>query len=343
MAKRATIADVAEAAGVSVATVDRVLNGRFKVREGTAQRVYEAALQVGYYAANVIGSRLQHHLPQYRLGVLLQRPNQPFYQQLANTLAEHARQSSTCRIVLEIEFLDSQIPSEVAARLRQMGQRVQAVAITTIEHATINGVVSELKGRNVPVFSLLSDIAPGIREGYVGVDNRKAGRTAAWLISRMARGAGKVGIFVGSHRFWGHEMREIGFRTYFREHAPQFEVIDTLLNLEARQITHEATLELLGRYPDLVGFYVAGGGMEGAISALREEQRAGQLIVVCNELTPDSRSALADGTLTMVIATPVADLSRELLAQMVKAVENGVGSTTGQGILPFVVYTSENI
>ena len=49
-----------------------------------------------------------------------------------------------------------------------------------------------------------------------------------------------------------------------------------MVNLETRHITHEATLDLLQRYPDLVGFYVAGGGMEGAIAALREENMAGR-------------------------------------------------------------------
>ena len=39
--------------------------------------------------------------------------------------------------------------------------------------------------------------------------------------------------------------------------------------------------------------------MEGAISAVREEGLAGKLVVVVNELTPDSRSALADDVVTM--------------------------------------------
>ena len=86
-----------------------------------------------------------------------------------------------------------------------------------------------------------------------------------------------------------------------------------MVNLEARRIAHEATLDLLQRYPDLAGFYVAGGGMEGAISALREEDMAGRMTVVCNELTPESRAALADNIVTMVIATPIERLSRELV------------------------------
>lgn len=342
MAKRITIADVARAAGVSVATVDRVMNKRHAVREVTAKKVYEAATSIGYHAANVIGARLQQDLPLYRVGILLQRPHQTFYQTLARTLEQQAQLQTHCRLIVDIEFLDSQVPSQVAQRLRTLGQRVQALAIATIDHASITAVVEELRLRGVPVFSLLSDMAYGARAGYIGVDNRKAGRLAAWLISKMTKKtSGKVALFVGSHRFLGHEMRELGFRTYFREHAPEFEVIDTLLNLEELTLTHEATLDLLAYYPDLVGFYVAGGGMEGAIAALREEQKAGQLIVVCNELTADSRDALLDETITMVIATPLIELAQTLYTQMANALEGQAPSS--QSLLAFEIYTSENL
>ena len=56
--KRATISDLSREAGVSVATVDRVLNGRLKVREETARKVHEAARRIGYHGANAIHSRI---------------------------------------------------------------------------------------------------------------------------------------------------------------------------------------------------------------------------------------------------------------------------------------------
>ena len=55
---RPTIIDLAKAAGVSTATVDRVLNGRHNVREETVRRVHEAAEAIGYHGANVIRYRL---------------------------------------------------------------------------------------------------------------------------------------------------------------------------------------------------------------------------------------------------------------------------------------------
>lgn len=150
-------------------------------------------------------------------------------------------------------------------------------------------------------------------------------------------------IGVGSHRFHGHELREIGFRSYFREAALEFELLETLVNLETRQITNEATLSLLARHPGLVGIYVAGGGMEGAIAALRDEGRAGALAVVVNEITPESRAGLADQVVTLAVATPLPALCRELVALMVHAIRHGPAEAPGQTFLPFDLWTPESI
>ncbi|MDW6026056.1 LacI family DNA-binding transcriptional regulator [Mesorhizobium sp. BAC0120] len=343
MARRPTISDLARSSGVSVATVDRVLNGRLPVREETARRVYEAAQAIGYHATVAIGQRLQVGLPQYRLGFILQRPDHYFYQSFARELESAVKAAGTFRGTAQVEFLESQTPPEIAAKLRQVGTRCGAVAMVAIDHPTVTSAVAELKEKGVPVFALLSDFAADVRENYLGINNRKAGRTAAWLIARSAAKPGKIAVFVGSHRFHGHEMREIGFRSYFRECAPEFEMIETLVNLEEPRIAYEATLDLLQRSPDLCGLYVAGGGIEGVIDALREEEAAGKLTMVCSTMSPQSREALADDIVTMVIAEPIERLSRELVAQMVQSIEHGPAETSGQTFLPFDIHVSENI
>ena len=70
---------------------------------------------------------------------------------------------------------------------------------------------------------------------------------------------------------------------------------------------------------------------------------AGRMTVVCNELTPDSRAALADNIVTAVIATPIERLSRELVAQMAQAIEARGTGAPGQIFLPFDLFISENI
>ena len=110
-----------KAAGVSVATVDRVLNGRLPVREETARRVYEAANAIGYHAAGLIRQRLQQDLPQYRLGFILQRPNQAFYQAFAREIGTRGQCAAPISAASpQIEFLQSQTPAEIAAKLQRL-------------------------------------------------------------------------------------------------------------------------------------------------------------------------------------------------------------------------------
>jgi LacI family transcriptional regulator len=182
-----------------------------------------------------------------------------------------------------------------------------------------------------------------VRQNYLGLNNLKVGRIAASIIAMAAHKPGRLAVFVGGYRWHGHELRETGFRSYFREYAPQFQILDTLVNLETRQLTYEATLDLLERHPDLRGIYCAGGGMEGAIAALREARKPGEVSLVVNEITPESRSALIDRYVTMAIATPLPILCRDLVGLMADAAINGMTELVGQHFLKPELFLPESV
>lgn len=343
MARRPTIQDIANEACVSVATVDRVLNGRLKVREETARKVSEAAHKIGYHAVNLIDQRLRADLPEVRMGFVLQKEKQEFYKMLAEEAERAARRVPGIRGAAVIEFVSSQSPTEMGEVMLALGGRVDAIAATAVNHHKITEAVLSLKARNIPAFALLNDFAQGERTSYIGLNNLKVGRTAAWMLGAATRKAGKIALFVGGHRWHGHELRETGFRSYFREAKPEFQVLDTLVNLETRQLTYEATLDILARHPDIVGIYLAGGGMEGAIQALREVRQPGQVALVVNELTMDSRSALSDGYLTMVISTPLRQLCGDLTALMSGLATGNEPQVASQHFLDSVIYLPESV
>ena len=217
------------------------------------------------------------------------------------------------------------------------------MAASAVTHPEVTDAVEALKLAGVPCYALLNDFAQGVRQNYLGLNNVKVGRIAASMIALAAKGNGKVGVFVGGYRWHGHELRETGFRSYFREFAPQFTVLDTLVNLETRQLTYEATLDLLDRTPDLSGIYVAGGGMEGAIAALKEVRAPGEVALVVNELTPESRAALIDRYVTMAIATPLPQLCRDLVSMMAEATRNGMSDLSSQHFLQPQLYLPESV
>lgn len=323
--RRPGMVQLAAEAGVSVATVGRALNGREKVRPETLAHIAEVARRIGHPAALRFGGDVSADRPVVRFGVALHKQGQDFYKAFAEELTAAVASEPSVRGKLVLEFSVSQSPAEMAGLMRAMADRCDVLAATSVDHPEVTTAVEDLRAKGIPVFALLSDFAQGVRTGYLGLDNLKVGRVAGWMMARAVPEGkpGKLAIFVGGHRWNGHEQRDTGFRAYLREHAPGLSVLDPLVNLETRQLTYEATLGLLKAHPDLRGIYVSGGGMEGAIAALRDARLKGltdgtvQLIV--SALTPDSRRGLAEGLVTLVIDTPLPDLCRAMFSRMARA------------------------
>jgi LacI family transcriptional regulator len=169
------------------------------------------------------------------------------------------------------------------------------------------------------------------------------GWTAAWAIEHICKTPGKLGILVGNYRYRCQEMNESGFRSYFREYAPQFTLLEPLSTFESSTVAQEMTERLLREHPDLVGLYVAGGGISGALAALRASDRAGKVATVGYELMDNTRAALLDGILTLVISHPLERLSDEVMSGMIKALNTRPKGRTFTSVLPFDIYTRENI
>jgi LacI family transcriptional regulator len=348
VSRRPTLAAVADAAGVSSATVDRVLNSRLPVREATALRVIKAAERIGYHAAGLMRDRLRERATVRRLGFCLQKRNDPFYRAFGEAISAAAARHGPETAVAVIDHMDALEPAAIAAKVLALGRQVDALAVVAVDHPHVTAAIDTLHAEGRPVFTLLSDLSAPQRAAYVGVDNRQAGRTAAWAIRRLARRAdavgGEVAVFVGSHRYLGQEISEISFRSHLREHAPQLHVLDTRVNLEDAQLAHEATLELLARHPKLAGIYVAGGGVAGIIRALREESAPGRIVTVCNELSGEHRSALIDGVIDLVLRTPIERIGEAAVRAMVRALEPGGAPPAGTLLIqPFELYTPENV
>ena len=340
--KRVTIADVAKTAGLSVATVDRVLNNRRPVRPLTSERVLHAAKELGYHATPLIRERIREALPKVRFGFLLQKQTKEFYQRLAEDLETAVAQNRTVQGTSEIRFVEELSPRLIVREMQALAPAVDALCIVAIDHPHISDEIERLHHQGVATISILSDLSASYRAAHVGVDCRKAGRTAAWTIARTARTPGKVGILIGSHRYLSHEDRESGFRAYFRELGQPFQLLESVVYLDDEGVAHKAMKELLAAHPDLVGCCLIGGGTEGAVQAVRESGRGGDFVFVCNELTRVARQGLIDGYVDMVVATPSRWLADSAVNTMIAVTQDSLEHAARIAV-PFEIHISENI
>jgi LacI family transcriptional regulator len=62
---------------------------------------------------------------------------------------------------------------------------------------------------------------------------------------------------------------------------------------------------------DLKGLFVAGGGISGAMYAMRASGKATNVITVAHQLMDNTRTGLLDGALSMVLNDPLDRLAQE--------------------------------
>jgi LacI family transcriptional regulator len=340
--KRPTIADLARASGVSISTVDRVLNGRDPVRRDKAETVLATARAIGFHAEQAIRQRLTEETPARTFGFILQREKGAFYRGVAEALKQEVEASPTIRGRFRVEFIEDLTPAFVADRIAAMAKTADAIGVVAADHPRIAQAIEQAAGRGVPAMALISDLTAPLRAGYVGLDNWKVGRTAGWAVAHMARAGERVAILVGSHRYLCQDVAEMSFRSYMREHAPGFGVMESVTTFEDPGYAYENTLDLIRRTPDLAALWVAGGGIEGVVQAIADAGAADRLVTIGRDLTEDTRAGLLDGTIRLVLSHPQRAMAAAAVGAMVVAT-GGTPPPFQQVLLPFDLWTAENV
>ncbi|MBF6618065.1 LacI family DNA-binding transcriptional regulator [Pollutimonas thiosulfatoxidans] len=297
---RVVIADVAQQAGVSTATVDRVLNHRPGVRPATVQLVLKAAAQLGYLPQDDLYKALR---PQpLRLAFILPAGTNRFLNMLGDYVDIAHEQFEPFNVQCRCRYVEGFNPQVLVDTLLREGRRVDGVAFMALEHPLVREAVNTLADKNVHAVTLISDLSSSRRAAYVGLDNRAAGRTAGLLLGRfIGPRSGKVAMIAGSRHYRGHEEREMGFQHILEEKFPSLQVVGLREGHDDAGTNYRQTRQLLEQHPELAGIYNIGGASDGVARALKEVGRDQSVVFVGHGLTPDTRALLVDGSMDALI------------------------------------------
>lgn len=293
---RATIPDIARAAGVSTATVDRALNRRAGVSAANRQRVLAAATRLGY-----LPTAGMDPLPArpVALRFLLPLARSAFMQELGaaiETVAAAHPLVASCTVT----SLPGIAPEALEAALDRLELDAAGVGLVAVDHPRTRAAVARLAEAGIRVAMLASDLPDAPRALYVGIDNRVAGRVAAQVTGLVAgRAGGPVALVLGSAAFPGHVARAEGFRTSLAA----FPALRVLPPIECREDPGRARAALgalMRAHPDLAAVYAVGGGRSGVVDALREA-RTPRPFAILHDLTDSARGWLAEGVVDLVI------------------------------------------
>ena len=296
MAHRFLIKEIALQAGLGVATVDRVLNGRANVREHTRNRVEQAIKELEKQELNLAntGRKLM-------VDVVVEAPTR-FSDEIKSAL--EAELALMRPAVVRPRFLlqETMTTPEVIETLRSIIRRgSHGVFLKARDVPEIAEAIGELQRHGIPVVTVFTDIPLSGRIAYAGLDNRVAGATAAYLLGLLlGPQRANVLITMSDEHFRGEEEREISFRRALRKRHPQLRLIDASGGHGLDLPTEERVRSVLNDGTDIAAVYSMGGGNVAILRALETQQQA-PVFFIGHDLDRDNVQLLRDGRIHAIL------------------------------------------
>lgn len=336
MGHKATAQDVAREAGVSTATVDRVLNNRGGVSEAKERKVFAAARRLQLDRA--LDPRAARTL---RVAAFVQPPSNPFHAALAAALHAQNRGPNPFNIQSHIFHVDATQLDKTVRRIGDAGAEHDAIVICLPHDDALARVLERLVQSGKPVITMATDIRC-YGATYVGPDNHKAGRLAAELMGRfLGQTGGDVIVIAGLLTMIGQEERHAGFQAVLAERYPNCRITGIFESREQGDRAGDLVYRALRHNPLIRGIYNESAGAKHVVDALRRLGRVDDVVFVTHELTQDRRLLLQSGAIDAVIdQNPQLEVDTALrtIAAFYNRAEVGQFPT----ITPVNIYTREN-
>ncbi len=326
--------DVAEQAGLSVATVDRVLHGRAGASPRAVRAVETALVELDRQT-----TRLRLSRRTLLVDVVLDAP--PRFRDAVRTATEESLTTiRPATVRARFHEHDGADPTELARvvdRLGAGGRVSHGLVLKAPDDPEVAAAVGRAAERGIPTVTLVTDLAGSGRVAYVGLDNRAAGATAAYLLGAFLRGHDGAVLASVSHRaFQGEQERVEGFVERLHAADPRREVLRVGDAHGDDDAMAEVVAAALARRPDIAGVYSMGGGNGGITRALEQAGRAG-VPFLGHDLDADNRVLLRTGVLTAVLHHDLRADLRAGLVQLLRAHRVVPGAPTSTRSAPQVV------
>lgn len=328
-----TIPDIARAAGVGTATVDRVLNERGRVREATRRKVLDALAELGDAAGQPARSE------QWRVAVLNESGssfNGSMQQAVEDYAARHPDIAFSFSATRTAEF---QAPDFVDV-IERAAREADGLIVVAREDLAVNRAIRTVMARGVPVVCVTTDLPSSHRLAYVGSDQTAAGGTAAYLMGRVVGARSGNILLVFSAPYRAQEERELGFRRVLRSEFTHLRVEERVSSNDDIDFSYRNVRKYIQEHGAPVGIYNVAAGNLGIARALRDEGLTGQVAFIGHELNTNSRMALEGGEMDFVIGH---DVDREVaLSVEVLAAALGRGAAPRTTQTKVRIYTKYN-
>lgn len=337
--KKITLQNLAELAGVGVATVDRVLNDRGGVSPDTVRKVLQAARSAGLKRALP-----EEHKHPWQIEVFLSGNPSWFFKQLNSDLSSVASYLGYQRLTLHRTFIPESQPETLAHRIIESSEKRDGLIVFGHDYPVIHAALAVCHQKNVPVVTFVTDIPDARRLCHVGIDQYQAGRTAGVLMSKSLRKAGDVIMVSGRIDYRAHRQRIEGFRDVMAARSPHITLREVLAGEDQRDKIR-ALLDVTLSHSDAVsGLYNTGVGNSEIKETLQQHRLLGECTFITHELYSVTRSLLNEDHADFTLDQNAPQHARLAIDLLLQHLETGfTPDCYREGKVDLKIITAENL
>lgn len=247
MTDKIRIKDIAEKAGVSVGTVDRVLHKRPNVSKSALAKV-EKVLQEINYRPNMYASALAYNKSYTFYMILPQHDSEAYWEEIEEGAKKAEDYRRDFHIHLKILFYERfNEKSYIDTYMGCLNANPDGVVIVPYELEITRKFTDKLHERNIP-FVMLDSYMPDLRPlTFYGQDSFCSGYFAAKVLMMIAYKEKEVMLMKqmknGKVVSKQQANREVGFRHYMKDHFPEIKILEVNLPLDKTREEYDLILE----------------------------------------------------------------------------------------------------
>lgn len=308
-----TTKNLAEVAGVSLATVDRVLNSRPGVRKKNIDKVKQAIDKIGFVrdlsAANLARNRKYHFI------FILPLNGDHFLEEIHQNIKEINKIMAGDRVITKIIQIDETTPHKLVKLIHKLDiDDIDGVAIMAPETPPLRDAIHHLKDRGVHVLAFISNLPNSECDNFVGIDNKAAGRTAAKLLGNyLYPEAGEIIVIAETMQSRDSLERRLGFDSVINSDFNNLAVLPTLETYNDPIRAKEVMRNALISQPNIRGLYILSSEARIIMDAISKIPEVDHLVKVAHERTTYTKNALENNELDAVITQDIDHLVRSAI------------------------------
>lgn len=250
------IKDIAERAGVSVGTVDRVLHNRPNVSKPAREKVEEALKEMNYQP-NVYASALAYN-KSYVFNMLLpQHESEAYWEEIEQGVKKAIDVRRDFHIDVKLLYYERFNNASFIEKYKEcLSSNPNGVIIVPAEIEVTREFTDKLHELQIP-FIMLDSYMPDLKPlSFFGQDSFCSGYFAAKMLMLIASNQKEIMLFkqIKDGRVTSKQQanREVGFRNYMHDHFPNIKITEFCIPFKGTRSEYDSMIkEFFEKHPDV--------------------------------------------------------------------------------------------